>query len=55
MNEDKREEDIEKIVEQFKAVLSIEELDFLERKYNEALKKAKEASNNSLPSTTKEA
>lgn len=36
------EEEIKAVVEQFKASLSIEELDELERQYNALLKKAKE-------------
>jgi len=36
-------EELQKVVEQLKASMSIEELDELERQYNEMLKKIKES------------
>ena len=36
------EEELKKIAEEFKKTLSIEELDYLERQYNEMYKKLKE-------------
>ena len=54
------ENQIKEIVELIKGTFNIEELDELEREYNRMYKEmkekeeAKKASNNSLPSTTKE-